>query len=978
MVIVKFKPSAAASPGGPTMQSVSPQSALAAVMQAYSATQARRPFLVSAKSAAPAEEEYGRIYELTVPSPVSIPRMLNDLRKNPAIEYAEPKYIHHTTYVPNDANLSSLWHLATVKAQEAWDVTRGDSTVVIGIVDSGTDYTHPDLAANIWTNPGETGKDAQGRDKRTNGVDDDKNGFVDDWHGWDFVGAGGDQFKEDNDPNPYEGNSHGTHTAGIASAVADNSVGIAGIGFRTKLMITKHGIDTPGDNSIYNGDDGILYCINNGANIVSCSWGGSAGSQYEEDIVRYALKHNALIVASAGNGGDDQLGDDLAVEPEFPGAFLGVLSVGATDSQDRIAYFSNYGSPNRFKVFAPGVNIYSTLPKGAYGTMSGTSMATPLAAGTAALVKAKHPAWSAADLMFQLCGTSDRIDQQNINLTGRLGYGRVNALRAVTETYSTPAPDIAFISISIDDSRSGNGNKILEPGEQADITVTLENEWGDAAGVSATLSTDSWAATITKPSASFGPMRGIAMMDSARKTNSADPFTLSINADAIPTLVPLTLHVTTANGPARDFQTVVPVLPSVLLVDDDDGENNVEGYYAQSLSKLGVVYERWDHSAKGTPPIDLMMRYNTVVWFTEWNVPTLDSADRAVLSSYLDSGGKKLFLSGQENGWDLADPTGTDTEYEFSKGASSTFYANYLKGRFVADDAGTSFVLGKAGDEIGDGLSFQRNQPGRGSGQNPDVIEAVNGGIPIFTYSGGPYAGKTAGVKYKGNYSLVSFSFGGFESIVDSAARLTVMERVFKYLHDYSVTVTQVPDNQDPPFTIDATLSTKDPNPTVELLWTLNGALPYKRVPMTKSGLVYTATINPTAAGVPGKELEYFVLVKTASGFLPYTIHSFKVNIPTSVTQTGMQAPREFSLSQNFPNPFNPSTQIRFTVADTRHVTLKVYDAIGREVATLVDAVKQPGEYTVDWNAKPLTSGVYFCRMNAGTYTSMKSMLLVR
>jgi hypothetical protein len=164
----------------------------------------------------------------------------------------------------------------------------------------------------------------------------------------------------------------------------------------------------------------------------------------------------------------------------------------------------------------------------------------------------------------------------------------------------------------------------------------------------------------------------------------------------------------------------------------------------------------------------------------------------------------------------------------------------------------------------------------------------------------------------------------------------------------------------------------------VQLLWTVNGTLPYQRIPMTKSGSVYSATIVPVPGNVPGKDIEYFVLVKTTDGFLPYTVHTFKATIPTSVTQTDIGIPSEFSLSQNYPNPFNPSTQIRFTVAQARRVLLTVYDVLGRTVATLVNDVKQPGTYTVDWNAGTIPSGVYFYKLDAGAFSSLKSMILIR
>lgn len=978
VVIVKIKDRVGT---GQSVPSLRKSAAIAGIIQRYSATASRRPFLTPGSVPAPGEEEFSRIFELAVPSPVSIPAMIRELQQNPDVEYAEPKYVHHTNAIPNDPMYGTLWHLATIKAAQAWDITKGDSAVVIGIVDTGTDYTHPDIAANVWTNPGETGLDARGSDKRTNGIDDDNNGYVDDWRGWDFVGATAVSLKADNDPNPYNGNPHGTHTAGIACAVTANGIGVASIGWKTKFMITKHGIDTPGSDLIIEGDDGILYCINNGAAIVSCSWGGGGSpSQYEQDIVKYALKKNVLIVAAAGNGGADELSDDVAVQPEYPAACNGVLSVGATDSQDKITFFSNYGAPPRFKVFAPGLGILSTIPGNSYASYSGTSMATPLVAGLAALVKAVHPTWTPAQLMFQLCGTADNIDAKNSTLIGKLGFGRINAYRALTETVPVQAPAIAVVSVSVDDSKRGNGNMMLEPGEQTDIILTIENQWGDAQNVVATLETSSWSASITKATSTYGTVRGIAAIDSSTRSNAGDPFRISINAQAFPAVVPFTLHVSTSNGANTDYTFSLPILPSVLLVDDDDGVLNVETYYTSALDSLGVVYEHWDHAAKGTPPLALMMRYKTIIWFTEWNVPTLDSADRSVLAQYLVSGGKKLFLSGQENAWDLC---GTDggNEYEYSAGASKTFYETYLKGKFLLDDAGTFAVKGVTGDEIGNGLAFTRNEPLREAAQNPDVIAPNGGSSAILTYVGGAGDAKAAGIKYKGaDYTLVSLSFGGYESITDQTQRKTVMDRVLKYLYGYDLTVSVLADYPPQPFTINATVTSGDANASVELLWSVDGVLPYHRVTMTKTSGVLSTGANYTGAITPsaGTRIQYFVLVHTGDGFLPYTIHSFAVNIQTDVKTDEVSVPHEFSMSQNFPNPFNPSTRITYEIAETRFVSLKVYDALGREVAVLVNGVRTPGRYDAEWHTGDRASGIYYYTLTAGPSRFIKKMTLLR
>ena len=422
ILFVKFKASSATN-GSAAIQSTG---TFSRIMRTYAVQKVEQPFLKGKVANVP--EEFTRVYQFTIPEYYNIETALKDLRNDPAVEYAEPDYIYHTTdFIPNDPSLSLQGNLAAIEAEKAWDISKGDSTVIIGIVDTGTDYTHVDLAANIWTNPGETGLDANGNDKRFNGIDDDGNGFVDDWRGWDFVGTAVGS-PPDNDPSPMNGNPHGTHTAGIASAVTNNGTGIASIGYRARLMITKHGGDTPGDENVYNTTLGILYCINNGANIVSCSFGGPDASSFDQDVIKYALEKNVLVVAAAGNGDANEIGQNNDLVANFPSNYIGVLAVGATTNQDKITSYSNYAAPPTVGVFAPGRRCPRTLPAQSYGYFSGTSMSTPLVAGLASLVKAKHPTWTPAQIITQLCGTADNIDALNPSYAGKLGYGRINVV----------------------------------------------------------------------------------------------------------------------------------------------------------------------------------------------------------------------------------------------------------------------------------------------------------------------------------------------------------------------------------------------------------------------------------------------------------------------------------------------------------------------------------------------------------------------
>jgi subtilisin family serine protease len=324
--------------------------------------------------------EYGLVPGLTVVSKgnhqLSLGQAMQALREQPGVEYVEPDYPVEMLATPNDPSYASQWGMANILAPTAWDLVSGAPGVTVAVLDSGIDFTHLDLAGNIWVNPGEIDG---------NGLDDDGDGFVDDVVGWDFV---------NNDNVPYDPLGHGTHVAGVIGATGNNALGVAGVCWDVQMLAVKV-LDDTGAGPISATIAGLNYAVARGARVANASWGTTNFSQALYDAIASARDYGTLLVAAAGNGGSDVVGDNNDVLPYYPASYNldNVIAVAAIDSTSKKTVFSNYGV-NSVDLGAPGKAIYSTYPNNSYMNADGTSTATPHVAGTAALVWAAHPEWS--------------------------------------------------------------------------------------------------------------------------------------------------------------------------------------------------------------------------------------------------------------------------------------------------------------------------------------------------------------------------------------------------------------------------------------------------------------------------------------------------------------------------------------------------------------------------------------------------------
>jgi len=325
---------------------------------------------------------------------------------------------------PNDASYSSTYGMNQIDAPEAWDKTTGSDSVVVGVIDTGVDYTHPDLAGNIWTNPGEIAG---------NGIDDDNNGFVDDVHGFDFV---------NNDGDPMDDNHHGTHVAGTIAAQGNNARGVSGVAWNTSIMALKF-LSASGAGYTSDAVRAINYATmmrtqyDVNIRVLNNSWGGGGFSGSLEAAIQASEQADILFVAAAGNDGTNN-----DASPHYPSNYnvSNVISVAATDQNDNLASFSNYGA-STVDIAAPGVGIYSTIAGGYYASFSGTSMAAPHVAGAAALAFAYDPDATAAEVKDAILGGGDLIS----GLGGKVSTGmRLNAagtLDLLNPSSSDPTPD---------------------------------------------------------------------------------------------------------------------------------------------------------------------------------------------------------------------------------------------------------------------------------------------------------------------------------------------------------------------------------------------------------------------------------------------------------------------------------------------------------------------------------------------------------
>ncbi|WP_337873471.1 S8 family serine peptidase, partial [Ignavibacterium sp.] len=835
------------------------------------------------------------------------------------IEWAEPKFVYETSYIPNDPSYASQYALSKINAALAWDINKGDTNIVIGIVDTGVDWDHPDLAANIWTNWNEI---------PNNGIDDDNNGYIDDVRGWDFGGLSGTP-----DNNPMEDQpDHGTHVAGIASAVTDNSIGVASIGFKTKLMpvkTTRNDQRGPNGPYVIYGYEGIVYAADNGAKVINCSWGGSGFSLLGQETINYATSQGSLVVAAAGNSNIS--------DSHYPSSYKGVLSVASTTSTDTKSSFSNYGYS--IDVSAPGSSIYNTWQNDTYATLSGTSMASPLTAGLAALVFSQFPSYNSEQVGEQIRVNTDNIDTQNPSFQYLLGSGRINAFKSLSNANSK---SVRAIEVNFsDEAPNGDGDGIFEAGETISVAVKFKNYLSPTSSLSIQLEARNSYSTINNGSFNAGSVGTLNEFN-----NYSSKFTFTISSSA-PQNAKLNFLLRFSDDTYNDFQWIETIgnptyatqsgndialtITSKGTFAFNDYPNNLQGNGFKYLGGANQMFE--GALILGTSATKISDAARGANQSTQNN-------DFAIVQPFV------LGIPGS-----IADVEGSSVMNDNNAGTNKIGVTAKLKSYSFASSPNNNFIIleytliNNTASSISNlyaGLFFDWDLiDGSGLGDRTEWDNSLNYGF-IRNTTGGP-------ANYNG-VALLSGNNYGFYAIKN--------------------------DGGDGGFQIYDGFDDSEK-------WTaISGGI-------AKSTAGPGDVSNVTSAGPfnisSGDSIKIAFAILAADN---------KVSLDAAVNQARTKyqeiivldvndnqlTPLDFSLDQNYPNPFNPTTIISFVIpTGTRNlVTLKVYDVLGNVVATLADEYKEAGRYKVEFDASSLPSGVYIYKLAAGSFVSSKKMIVIK
>jgi subtilisin family serine protease len=883
-----------------------------------------------AHRAGPQPAGLDRLLCVPVPVTTNIPLLVADLARLPEVEYAEPVWIYELATarpgeavpaaVPNDPNYPGMQaYLANLQVEAAWDVQKSEAGVprpIVCIVDGGTNWQHEDLNANMWTNPGEIAG---------NGVDDDGNGHIDDIHGWNFGNNTGNPRGSTSAP----GNAnHGTHTAGLAAAVTNNGVGIAAASWNPFLMAVNA---SGGEGNIAYGYDGVVYAAENGADVVSLSWGGGGAGQAGQDVVDFATANGTLVIGAAGNGNTNK--------PFYPAAYRGVIAVANVQNNDTRyngPSGSNYGG--WVDVAAPGTSLYSTFDNNvtnSYGFSTGTSMSAPVAAGVAALIVAKHPTWGPLDVGEQLRISCDNINAVNPGYVDQLGRGRVNALRAVTDV----SPAVRATAWTLADT---NADGQLNQGENVVMSLTVHNYLAPAVSPSYALSTTSPWITITDAAQS-----GSTLMDDGEAT-LANAFAFSVNPNVPPgTTLDLRLDIT-ATG-YSDFQ-YIPIVLEPLFETHDVNDVQVSLTATGGVGYVGFPSGFGDDgdgfSFQGGPNVLFEGALLLGTSATHLSDAARGTNERTDFASVLKPAPYKLTPgpSGkQEIHGAFTDSLNVTTPLGVRVDLSSWASADPANSGFVIVSYEIRNRSGAAMDSLWAALWCDWDIDEDHYSTNRTAYDATRRlGYAWDNAPGLPYTGILALSGTTAGFSAIANGGpGGPVNLVDG----------FSKAEKWDI--------------LQGGTGVLSAGPT-----DISNAL----------------SSGPYRVATGGRALVVFALVGgTSLANLQANADRAREFFADSVLTDAPPAARMAvaALGPATPNPFNPTTRFTLELRDARDAEVAIFDASGHRVKMLTSGRRAAGRTTVEWDgtdaaAHRVASGVYFARLRSGDIVQVRRLVLAK
>lgn len=822
----------------------------------------------------PAVDSIGldRVFEFNYNSKKGIVEVINEVLANGMIEYAEPSYIYHTSFIPNDPFYTGGYQnfLKQIKAEQSWDLIKNSSNTVIAIVDSGSDMDHEDLKANLLL-PGK-----------------------------DLVGASFSTLLEDNDPDVKSDSAdHGVRVSGMASAISNNGIGIASIASNAKLLIVKAGADNNGY-TIYKGYEGIKYAADNGAHIINCSWGGLGGGVFGQDVINYALSKGCLVIVAAGNSN--------SIVPEYPANYKGVMVVAGVDMNDRKSSFSNYGS--HISISAPG-EVYTTANGNKYTVAKGTSLATPLVASAAALLRSRFPLFDMLQVKEQLIVTSDNIDLTNPLFSGNLGKGRLNVFRALTET----VPAIRYQNITVLDK--GRGNR--PSGDTLRVFFDLKNVLSPVTGVLAKLSSDNPTIQIIDKELLIGNMA------TKELKTMVGPFRIFVKT-GIPenSLVDLMISYSSGSTYAESEKFQIRVALDYLNIEVNQVSTTIS-----SNGRIGYT----DQGSK----IGLGFIYKNDPLLFESSLMIGMSASKVSNNTRNDSGGSDEHFIKKKVVYKEADPS-----------------AAFLS-RSEFDDSGNSARLN---------LDVKHNIKAFASSPDDKYVlaeyEIRNTGNAVLN---GIYAGLftdwdvdsygTDITKYDIN-SRLGYVYGKFGSTPYAGVKLLNSD-VQPLYYPLSAQVLGDP------------LQTGNGFSLAEKYLTLSSGI--KALSLGENAgngydVMFVSGYGPYTIPANGSvKVAFALLAGDNLADLQIVAASAQKKYDELNVKTSELPENGFVLQQNYPNPATDQSSIEFVIAKAGLVSLALYNSAGQAVKDLFDGSLEKGSYHISADLTGLNPGIYFYQM---------------